>query len=63
MSAGTGFLTSLQRWWHDTGDYAWLLDFLRPRRLLPGLRATICVSGVIVGIAAVCLQFVPLHHP
>ncbi|KMO75764.1 GGDEF domain-containing protein [Mycolicibacterium obuense] len=63
MSAGTGFLTSLQRWWHDTGDYAWLLDFLRPRGLLPGLRATICASGVIVGIAAVCLQFVPLHHP
>ncbi|GJF09898.1 hypothetical protein NGTWS0302_24930 [Mycolicibacterium cyprinidarum] len=53
----------LHSWWTDPGDYEWLLKFLSNRSLLPGLRATICLSGVTVGMAAFSMQFIALPEP
>jgi diguanylate cyclase (GGDEF)-like protein len=53
----------LRQWWDEPGDYSWVVEFYRRRGLMPALRASIGLGGVITALAVLCLLFEDLIQP
>jgi diguanylate cyclase (GGDEF)-like protein len=53
----------LRQWWDEPGDYLWVVEFLRPRGFLPGLKGVIGASGLLMGICLLCLLSEHLVEP
>jgi diguanylate cyclase (GGDEF)-like protein len=53
----------LRQWWNEPGNYLWVVEFYRRRGLMPALRATTGMGGVITALAVLCLRFEDLIQP
>ncbi|WP_396911882.1 diguanylate cyclase [Mycolicibacterium sp.] len=58
----SSFVTTVQQWWRDPGDYVWLVDYLDVRGLLHVLKAAVSVFGAVMAILAVLMQVAPTAY-